>query len=299
VGSMTKVMRKICQGGALDGAAAGGARAAPSSTATALAEQTSSATSAFVEDGTPQTAATSAVNGQTVRWRPQQVDQAIVAFHRRHGAICEQYRGLRARLLSMNLPQAAQVIAITSAVPEEGKSVCAINLALVMAEGSEHRILLVDADFRRAALAGMLGIPRTPGLADVLRHEVQPAAALQPSPLPNLKVLPAGKVPDGAHGELLGSGGAAAVLAEFRSAFDYTFLDMPPITTVSDVSLLGPQCDGAVIVIQMQRTPEPTVQQAVRTLQANNIKVLGAVLSRCAEHGPGYYDYYDSSGDHD
>jgi succinoglycan biosynthesis transport protein ExoP len=294
VGSMTKVMQKIGQGRPPHGPAAAKA-AALDAPASALVDLPGHATSAFVEDDERRSAPRPSRHGATVAWRPQQVDRAIVAFHDRHSAVCEQYRGLRARLLSMNPTRAAQALVITSAVPEEGKSVSALNLALVMAEGGEHRILLVDADFRRASLARLLNLQRSPGLAEVLRREVRVDDALRPTPLPNLKVLPAGKVTDNAYGELLGSGHTAALFTEFRSAFDYTFLDTPPITTVSDVSLLAPQCDGALVVIQMHGASEPTVQQAIRTLQANNIRVLGAILSRFDRHGPGYYDYYDSA----
>lgn len=228
-------------------------------------------------------------------WNPQRVDPVVVAFHDRYSAVCEQYRSVRARLLTINTSRAAQVIGITSAIPEEGKSVTALNLSLVMAEGGEHRILLADADFRRASIARMLGIPEQPGLAEVLRGEIGLAQALQPTPFPNLKVLTAGRTGENGYAELLGGNAVAAALEEFRNGFDYTFLDTPPITTVSDVCLLAPQSDGVIVVIQMRRTPEPTVQQAVRTLQANNIKILGSILSRYRERGAGYYEHYYSS----
>jgi receptor protein-tyrosine kinase len=234
-------------------------------------------------------------DGQTVQWDAKRVDPVVVAFHDRYSAICEQYRSVRARLLTMNTAQAQQVIAVTSSIPEEGKSVSTVNLGLVMAEGGEHRILIADGDFRRTSLARMLGIPSRPGLADVLRGEVALEEALQPSPFPNLKVLPAGHVRDGGYAELLGRPSAAVTLDEIRAAFDYTFVDTPPITTVSDVCLLAPHCDGAIMVVEMRRTPEPTVQQAVRTLQANNVKVLGCLLSRFRDRGSGYYEHYYSS----
>jgi capsular exopolysaccharide synthesis family protein len=272
VGSMIKVMRKLAAGGAADATAAA-SRFRPDGGTTASA---------------PAAPATVCAP-ETVAWEPKQVDPALAAFHQRHSAVCEQYRGLRARLLAMNPAHSPQVIAITSAVPEEGKSVSAANLALVMAEGGEHRVLLVDADFRRGRLARMLGVPSSPGLADVLRREAPLEAACQASPLGNLRVLPAGGGVDGGHSVI---GRWTALVAEIRAAFDYAFLDMPPVTTVSDASLLAPQCDGVIIVVLMRRTPEPTVQQAVRTLQANHVNVLGAILSRFDERGPGYYDYY-------
>jgi capsular exopolysaccharide synthesis family protein len=269
VGSMVKVMQRLQPAGSAD--------------------EMPAAASRFVEGDAPASTGPSVARAaDTAPWEPGRVDPAIVAFHRPHSAIGEQYRGLRARLLAMNPAQAPQVIAITSAVPEEGKSVSAANLAFVMAEGGEHRVLLVGADFRRGRLARLLGIPRAPGLAEVLRGDVSLDKASQATPLGNLRVLPAGGAAGTSHSVL---GSWAALLAQLRENFDYAFLDMPPVTTVSDVSLLAPQCDGAIVVVLMRRTPEPTVQQAVRTLQANHVHVLGALLSRFDERGLGYYDY--------
>ncbi len=235
------------------------------------------------------------VDSRTCEWEPRRVDPAVIAFHDRYSSICEQFRSIRARLLTMNTAHAAQAIVITSAIPEEGKSVSALNLALIMAEGGEHRIAVVDADFRRMSLARMLGVAEGPGFSEVLRGEVTLDQALQPTPLPNLRLLTAGTVRDNAYAELLGSSNLPLVLNQIRDHFDYAFLDTPPVTTVSDVCLLAPHCDGALMVIQMRRTPEPTAQQAVRTLQANNVKVLGTILSRFRERGAGYYARYYSS----
>jgi capsular exopolysaccharide synthesis family protein len=236
-----------------------------------------------------------AFDDSTVEWNAARVDPVVIPFHNRYSAICEQYRSVRARLLTMNAARAQQVLVVSSSIPEEGKSVTTVNLSLVMAEGGEHRILLVDGDFRRGAVARMLGIPSQPGFADVLRGDISLEEALQPTPFPNLKILPAGQVVNGAYSDLLGGPATANVLEEFRAAFDYALVDTPPITTVSDVCLLAPHCDGALVVIEMRRTPEPTVQQAVRTLQSNNVKILGCVLSRFRERGAGYYEHYYSS----
>jgi capsular exopolysaccharide synthesis family protein len=177
-------------------------------------------------------------------------------------------------------------------VPREGKSVTTVNLGLVMAEGGEHNILIADADFRRTSLARMLGIKGAPGLAELVRGEAELSEVLQPTPCPNLKIIPAGTSAGKSYAELLSGPPARAILADFRALFHYTFLDTPPVTTVSDVSMLAPHCDGTIMVIEMRRTPEPTVQQAVRTLQTNNVKVLGCILSRHPDRPSRYYDRY-------
>lgn len=229
------------------------------------------------------------VSQETRAWDAQRVDPVVIAFHDRYSAVCEQFRSVRARLLTMNTARAPLAVAITSAVPGEGKSVTTINLAMVMAEGGEQRILVLDADLRRGSLAALVGADPTPGLAEVLRGEVRLSEALQPTPLPNLKFLPAGNVRQGACAELLGGPGVTDLLHEIRQSFAYAFIDTPPVTTVSDVSLLAPHCDGALLVLQMRRTPEPAAQLAVRTLQANHVNIMGCLLSRCHERPTGYH----------
>lgn len=231
----------------------------------------------------------------TVPWDAARVDPVLVCFHDRYAAAAEQYRSVRARLLAMNTSQSPQVLIVTSSVPEEGKSVTTLNMGLAMAESGDLRILVVDADFRRTSLARMLGVPASPGLADVLRGDATLSEAIQPTPYPNLKVMPAGSRSDAQCAGLLSGPALVSLVDELHLSFNYTFFDTPPVTTVSDVCLLAPHCDGALMVVEMRRTPEPTVQKAVRTLQASNVKIVGCLLSRFSERGAGYYERYYSS----
>ncbi len=229
---------------------------------------------------------------ETTNWDRARVDSAVVAFHDRYSSVCEQFRAVRARLLSMNAGRGPRVIAITSSMPREGKSVTTLNLGLVMAEGGEQRTLVVDADFRRASIGRMLGLPPAAGLAELIRGAAPLRDVLQPSPLPNLKIMTPGQQPGPGYAELFGASAAREALEQLRGAFDYVFLDMPPVNTVADVSLLAPHCDGVILVVEMRRTPEPAAQQAVRSLQANNVKILGCVLSRHDDRRKHYYDRY-------
>ena len=194
----------------------------------------------------------------------------------------------------MNRNDAPQVVVITSSVPQEGKSVSTLNLGIMMAGGGEQKILIADADLRRTSIARMLGIDMktNKGLAELLAGEAAIEDVILPTPYPNLKVIPAGHARPQTHAELIGSSTARQVLGEFRNSFDYTFVDTPPVTTVSDVNMLAPHCDGVIMVIEMRRTPEPTVQAAIRSLQTNNIKILGCILARYREERTGYYDRY-------
>ena len=247
---------------------------------------------AFVAD--PPTAHIGDLDGRVVAWDPRKIDPAVVAFHSRYSAVCEQFRSVRARLANNESQRANQILVVTSSLPQEGKSVTTANLGIVIAEGGEHSVLIADADFRRTSIAHMLGMDSRPGLADLIRGEVTLAEAVRPTPFPNLKVLTAGTVGNKNYGEVLNSPATRDVLTQIRARFDYTLLDTPPVNTVSDVSTIAPHCDGVVMVIEMGRTPEPTVQEAVRTLQTTNTKILGCILSRYRDRRGRYYDrYYD------
>ena len=155
-------------------------------------------------------------------------------------------------------------------------------------------MVIADADFRRASIARMLGIEAQPGLAELVRGTAQLSEVLRPTPFPNLKVITSGSTTDKNYGELVGASAIRATLARLRERFDYTFLDTPPVNTVSDVSMLAPHCDGVMLMIEMRRTSEPTVQEAVRTLQTTNAKILGCILSRYDSQRGHYYERYYS-----
>lgn len=224
----------------------------------------------------------------------KKIDPALVTIHDRFSSVAEQYRSLRARLFNMNPEKRRQVIVITSSLPQEGKSVTTVNLGMALAESGETATVLVDADFRRASIARMLSLKPRPGLAELIRGEAELADVLQRTHLPNLKVVSAGGCEGKDYGALVGSAATETVFDQLRERFDYALVDTPPVNTVSDVSMLAPHCDGAMLVVEMGRTAEPTAQEAVRTLQTTGVKMLGCVLSRARKQRGHYYERYYS-----
>jgi len=301
MGSMMEIMKKVRdEGDAPDPAVEGVVEPMPQNAAPD-ASGPGAAGSRFTQSGPEAVSdlvaeAASVAFPSTQEWNAKLIDRAVVAFHARYSVECEQFRSIRARLLSMNSGGAPCVLAITSSVPGEGKSTCTVNLGIVMAEGGEQRTLIVDADLRRASITRMLGLDGQSGLSDLLRGTSSVKQHVYPTPFAKLKVLPAGAACGASQSELLGSARLREVFTELRAAFDYVFVDMPPVSTVADASVLGPRCDAALLVLQMHRTPEPVAQQAVRTLQANKVRVLGCILTRHHERHAHMYDineYYN------
>lgn len=220
------------------------------------------------------------------------IHDSIVAYHDKAAEITEQYRALRSRLTAQNTTAENSVVAITSSIPQEGKSVTTLNLSWVMAEIKHFRILMIDGDFRRSSLANMLGISEYPGLADLLRGEARLNEVIRPTPLPNLSVITAGTTQEFNAAELLSTQKTGNILQECKRRFQYTFIDTPPASTVSDATVLAPWCTGVLFVVRMGKTPEPIAKSTIRLLQANNVNIIGCVLAGHRERTGRYQRYY-------
>ncbi len=224
--------------------------------------------------------------------RVEGMSESLVSYYEPSGMIAEQYRGLRTRLLSQNPDNEHRTIGITSGLPRDGKSVTALNLAFILSEIRHLKVLVVDGDFRRGSLAQMQNMTSSPGLADVLRGTATYEEVIQPTVLPNLFFVSAGKTDGRSAAEVLSSDQAGSVFERFRTEFHYCIVDTPPATTVTDVGIIGQYCNGIIMVVRLHSTPEPAAKRAVRVLQANNIPIIGTVLVGNEAQGCGYYGYY-------
>lgn len=236
--------------------------------------------------------------------------EALVTYYAKSSLISEQYRSLRTRLLSQNPHGEHKIIAITSAIPKEGKSVTTLNLGVIMAEVRHLRVLIVDGDFRRSSLAGMLNMRGSPGLAEVLAGTAALDDVIRPTPMPNLSVISAGRTYGRSAAELLSSRAARPIFRKLREQFHYAIVDTPPATTVSDAGIIGQMCNGVIVVVRLNHTHESTTKRAVRLLQANNIPIIGSLIigrdRPFIGYGYGYgygynyyryYDYYKKQGE--
>lgn len=217
--------------------------------------------------------------------------ESLVPFYERSSLVTEQYRSLRTRLLSSNPNYEHRILAITSAVPKEGKSVTTLNLGCILAEIRHLRVLVVDGDFRRSSLAHMLNQPTGPGLADVLAGDATFEQVVQSTPIPNLNFIPAGSTKGRSAAELLTASSAQAAFKRLRDEYHYTIVDTPPATTVTDVGIIGQMCHGVIVIVRLHRTHEAAAKRAVRLLQVNNIPIVGCLLVGRDSPASGYYGY--------
>jgi protein-tyrosine kinase len=201
----------------------------------------------------------------------------------------EQLRTLRSRLYQLRSQEPLRTILVTSAVPGEGKTFVASNLAQAIARQHERRVLLVDADLRCPRQHLALQAPVKPGLTHYLLGDADEMAAVQHGQEGNLCFI-AGGQPVQNPTELLSTGRLKTLLERIGSAFDWILVDSPPCLPVADARLLADVCDGVVLVVKAGSTPLELVQKAQQTFQGK--KILGVVLNGVEEDGLGYRSYY-------
>jgi capsular exopolysaccharide synthesis family protein len=205
-----------------------------------------------------------------------QLDPRLVAARAPNGAIAEQYRALRTRILHGDSGSAVSVVLVTSPAPRDGKSLTVANLGLVMAQDFQRRVCIVDANLRHPQLHRLVGVPDTPGLSDVLAGRVPLDAAFIAIEEHHLTVLPAGTAP--AHpAELLGTLTMRRVLDALRGRFDFVLIDAPAAVPLADVGILQHLVDSVILVVRASVTTKPAIHDTVALLDSN--RLLGVVLN--------------------
>ncbi|HZY75327.1 MAG TPA: polysaccharide biosynthesis tyrosine autokinase [Jatrophihabitantaceae bacterium] len=200
----------------------------------------------------------------------------------------ENFRQLRANLQFAAIDTHPRIIAVTSAIPGEGKSTVAINLASTLAEAG-FTVCLVDADLRRPAIAKALGLIENVGLTSVLVQQLSLDQAIQ-SAGAGLSVLTSGPTPPNPS-EVLASSYVREVVRSLLNRVDYVVLDTAPLLPVADGSEVAALADGTLIVARHGVTTDTQVRRAVNVLRQLDVTVLGTVLNRIPAGRKSEYRY--------
>ncbi len=208
----------------------------------------------------------------------------------------EAYRMLRTNLQFSEVDHPLQTLLVTSANPEEGKSLTAANVAVVLAQAGRH-VTLVDADLRRPTQDTIFKLNNARGLTTILLDTaVTLADVVQNTPIENLKVMTSGPVPPNPS-ELLGSKRMGYLIEALQKQSDLIVFDSPPVLAVADASVLATRLDGVLLVVDAGHTRRPLARRAAEALQAVNAHLLGVMLNRVDAKAKGYgYYYYDDVG---
>jgi succinoglycan biosynthesis transport protein ExoP len=220
---------------------------------------------------------------------------ALEILRKPHSQFSEAFRGLEIGLsLQMGRttgsePTSGKVILVTSALPAEGKTSTAVNLARRLAT-SGHRVVIVDADQRRPTVAATLGLRNVRySLADCLAQRCSLEEALSKDPYSPVIALP------GAHSEndidLNGSRAMALLIGRLRETADFVVIDSPPVLAVHDAKLLAQMTDGTIFVVRWGKTSREAVSLAVKLLREFRVKLIGTVLARANAKQYQYYAF--------
>ncbi len=189
----------------------------------------------------------------------------------------EAYRTLRTNLTFAALDNPLETLVVTSATPEEGKSIVLANLAIAMAQGGQ-RTILVGADLRRPRLHEIFGVDNERGLTTmILEKEAMADPPLIDVGVENLQFIPSGPLPPN-PADTLGSRKMEQVIAALKERSGLVLFDASPLVPVTDGAVLGTKVDGVLLVVRAGRTRREHVERAKELLERAQVHTVGAVL---------------------
>ena len=207
-----------------------------------------------------------------------------------HSQAAEAYRSLRTSIMQSMRTGQCNVILVTSALPDEGKTTTSINCAAALAQQGAS-VLLIEADMRRPKVCSELNIASTTGLTSLIAGGSSSGVPVKLGGLPKLSVIPAGPRP-AYPAELLGSQSMQALISLWRTEYDYIVLDTPPILSVTDAAVLAPYCDGAVMVLRSGVTTKKSLLRASEIFARSQTRIIGTVLNAFDVNSAEYSKYF-------
>ncbi|MBU5443476.1 CpsD/CapB family tyrosine-protein kinase [Paenibacillus sp. MSJ-34] len=220
-------------------------------------------------------------------------EQKLVMEINPKSRISESFRTLRTNIRFARWENPVRTLLITSAVPGEGKTTTAANLAVSYAHEGK-KVLLVDADLRKPSLHLMFGQTNLYGLTNLLTNERPDQEAIRESYIPNLSLVPSGTIPPN-PAEILSSSRLDSLLEEWKRQFDIVIFDSPPTLAITDGLVVATRCDGVILVVQAGKVKLEQVRKAKMNLELVKSTVLGVVLnnvrrSKAAQASLQYYE---------
>jgi succinoglycan biosynthesis transport protein ExoP len=217
----------------------------------------------------------------------------LVAQHLPKSQMSEAFRALRTSLLLSQPGHPPQVILVTSALPREGKTTAAANLAVTLAQLGDSTVL-VDADLRKPGVGRLLNLGgnKYAGFSSYLAGVSSLDLVTVPHPdIPNLAAIPTGPLPPN-PADLLSSHKLAEAIAELRTKFKFVVIDSPPVMAATDAVILSVQTDGVLLVVRSGETPKEAFTRTRDLLVSVKCHILGVVLNAVDSSAPDYYYSY-------
>ena len=204
--------------------------------------------------------------------------------------ISEAYRTLRTNIMFSGIDKEIKSLVVTSSGAGEGKSTTSTNMAVAFAQ-SGKKVLLIDADLRKARLHKHFKVSNDSGLSKAMIENKSIETYTQKSDIENLYLLTAGKTPPNPS-EMLGSKKMKQLIDAAKESFDMVVIDSPPVGFVTDGALLASFADGTVLVAAAGQADIKAAQHTKSLLENVNANILGVVLNKIPMTGSGYYKYH-------
>lgn len=241
----------------------------------------------------PKTSLWSRLMGRHLRGK---VDDRLVTMTSPASAMSEEYRSIRTSILARHDNERHLVHTITSATPQEGKTITCVNLGLAFAELRNRKTIIIECDLRLPTFSKLLNCDMDrPGLINYLRGDATINDIIQQIEGSELHIISAGgRVSDEAV-QLISGPRMSHLIQGLRAKYDHVIIDTPPVLQLADAGILGSQSEEVLVVARMRRTPRPLVEQAISTLTSYNAQVNGIIATdnpRSRGRGYGYkYGY--------
>lgn len=220
----------------------------------------------------------------------------LIAHNDLKNPATEAYRVIRTSIQFAQAGKELKTLAVTSCIPNDGKSMTAANLAVVLTQAGKS-VLLIDCDMRNPTVHKNFNLSNKVGLSSCISMGTALSDAVQKTSIEGLYALTGGVIPPNPS-ELLGSEQMKNVLQRAKEQYDYVLIDTPPVMPVTDALIVSRFVDGMILVIASAEIKVEMARDVKNQLQHAGANILGVVLNKVrSEHhgyGYGYYYYYGS-----
>jgi len=217
-----------------------------------------------------------------------QNNESLVALLNSHSIESEQFRVLFSRIQSLSPGAKQKIVAVSSSVKGEGKTVTSMNLGITMAKDFNKKTLIIDGDLKKPDLHNYLKSSSSKGLIDVLLSDISLRECIFPFVFENLYVLPSWSKEENST-KLLSLPKMGKILYQVAKEFDYIIIDSPPVFPLADMNIFSKLVNGILFVVRAGMTPRDQVKKALGMLPPE--KVLGIILNGAEKNISSYYGY--------